>query len=302
MLTSFIFPAFVSEYSGNEPEILRRYSDDFDNMLGKASVHLGTDLTTFDIAQNTFQDHELNTQFISYIFSCAVSDLLKAKKVKPDYISGYSMGLYAALYSGQAISFADGLNLIKKVFDLIKISTADLETGMGSIVGLSKEDILTMIEEREGVALANTNGQYAYMISGISAEIKRILDLAKKEGALHAAVMKVTCPYHTSFLNDVSLQFKDYISQQIVIEDSSLKIVSGIDRRIFTVKDEIIHELTSNLNTEINWLNSMQKMLDLKVNRFLECGAGTSLYKIGKFIKGEFKIYPIGSFDVFMKG
>jgi [acyl-carrier-protein] S-malonyltransferase len=297
MLTSFIFPAFISEYSGNEQEILRCYSDDFDTLLEKASVHLGIDLTTFDIVQNTFQDHELNTQFISYIFSCAVSDILKAKKVKPDYISGYSMGLYAALYCGQAISFADGLSLIKKVFELIKISTGNIETGMGSIVGLSKEDILAMIETREGVALANTNGQYAYMISGIAPEIKRIIDLAKKEGALHAAVMKVTCPYHTSFLNDVSVQFKDYISQEIVIEDSSLKIVSGIGQRIFTEKDEIIHELTSNLNTEINWLKTMEKMLYLNTTRFAECGAGTSLHKIGKFIKGDFKIYPVSSLD-----
>ncbi len=83
MLTGFIFPAFVSEYSGNETEILREQSDDFDDLLKKASNHLGLDLTVFDIRNNNFQDHELNTQFMSYIFSCAVSDLLKSKKVSP---------------------------------------------------------------------------------------------------------------------------------------------------------------------------------------------------------------------------
>jgi len=38
-------------------------------------------------------------------------------------------------------------------------------------------------------------------------------------------------------------------------------------------------------------------MLDLNVSRFIECGAGTSLHKIGKFIKGDFKIYPVSSLD-----
>ena len=122
MVTGFIFPAFVSEYSGNEPEVLRRYSDDFDVLLKKASTHLGIHVTAFDILHNSFQDHELNTQFMSYIFSCAVSDILKSKHVKPNYISGYSMGLYAALYCGQAVTFTEGIDLIRKAFELIKIN------------------------------------------------------------------------------------------------------------------------------------------------------------------------------------
>ncbi len=75
MLTSFIFPAFVSEYTGNETDILNQYSDNFEILLQKASHHLGADLTTFNIRHNNFMDHELNTQFISYIFGCAVSDI-----------------------------------------------------------------------------------------------------------------------------------------------------------------------------------------------------------------------------------
>ncbi len=300
MLTSFIFPAFVSEYSGNEPEVLRRYSDDFDVLLHKASNHLEIDLTTFDILHNSFQDHELNTQFISYIFSCAVSDILKSKNVNPQFISGYSMGLYAALYCGQAVTFTEGLDLISKAFELIKSTTGKIETGMGSIVGLSKEDVLNLIANKDGLILANTNGTYSYMISGVKKEIIDVIKLAKQEGALHASLMNVTCPYHTSLLNDASEKFRDYVLQQITLKNSTYKIVSGIDQRIFSAREEIIRELSANMNTEINWLKTMEKMLELNVGRFAECGAGTSLYKIGKFIKGEFKIYPVSSLDRFL--
>jgi [acyl-carrier-protein] S-malonyltransferase len=299
MSTGFIFPAFVSEYSGNEPEILRRYSDDFDVLLKKASVHLGIDLTTFDIFHNNFQDHELNTQFISYIFSCAVSNLLKSKQTVPEYISGYSMGLYAALYCGQAITFTEGLDLIRKAFDLMKESTKKIDTSMGSIVGLSKEDILGLIADKEGVILANTNGTYTFMVSGIKSEILEVLVNAKKEGALHASLMNVTCPYHTSLLGKASVKFRDYILQQIIVKYSAIPIVSGIDQRIFSDRDEIIRELTANMDTQINWLKTMEKMLELNISRFVECGAGTSLYKIGKFIKGDFKIYPVSLLDRF---
>ena len=136
------------------------------------------------------------------------------------------------------------------------------------------------------------------MISGLKPEINEVINLAKQEGALHAAMMNVTCPYHTTLLNEASEKLRDYILQQITLKDSSYKIVSGIDQRIISAREEIIRELSANMNTEINWLKTMEKMLELNVGRFVECGAGTSLHKIGKFIKGDFKIYPVGSFEI----
>jgi [acyl-carrier-protein] S-malonyltransferase len=297
MLTGFIFPAFVSEYSGNEPEILQSYAVDFDGYLKKASSYLGIDLTPFDILQNNYQDHELYTQFISYIFSCAVSDLLRTRHIKPDFISGYSMGIYGTLYCGQAVTFNQGLDLIRKAFELIKSINREIETGMGSIVGLTLHDIEGIIEDFNDVTITNTNGIHSHLISGYSSEIIKVLNLAKKEGALHAAIMKVTCPYHTSFLNEASVKFREYILKEKLINDSTCRIVSGIDQRILTRREEIIIELSANMNTKINWYKTMQKMLDLNVSRFIECGAGTSLHKIGKFIKGDFKIYPVSSLD-----
>jgi [acyl-carrier-protein] S-malonyltransferase len=297
MLTSFIFPAFVSEYSGNEPEILRRYAVDFEGYLQKASHHLGIDLTKFNIHHFSYQDHELNTQFISYIFSCAVSDLLTNKNIKPDYISGYSMGVYGALYCGQVVTFNQGLDLIRKAFELIKSTTPEIKTGMGSIVGLTLHDIEGVIADFKNVTLANTNGIHSHMISGYSSEIIKVLELAKKEGALHAAMMNVTCPYHTSLLNEASVKFREYILKENFIKDSTFMLVSGIDQRIFSGREEIIVELSANMNTEINWYKTMLQILELNVNKFMECGAGTSLHKIGKFIKRDFKIYPISSLD-----
>ena len=163
-----------------------------------------------------------------------------------------------------------------------------------------KKTSLHLLTKREWWP-GNTNGTYSHMVSGIKPVIERVLDLAKKEGALHAAMMNVTCPYHTSLLNDASEKFKDCVLQEITLKDSTIKIVSGIDQRIISIREEIIRELSANINTEINWLKTMEKMLELNVGSFVECGAGTSLYKIGKFIKGDFKIYSVSSLDRFLR-
>ena len=91
--------------------------------------------------------------------------------------------------------------------------------------------------------------------------------------------------------------FEEFIHRQIAVKDSSVKIISSIDQRTFIRKEEIVNELILNLNTQINWLKAMERMLELGVNRFVECGAGNSLYKIGKFIKGDFKIYNFNSWS-----
>ncbi|MCH7516085.1 MAG: hypothetical protein IIB08_02980 [Bacteroidetes bacterium] len=64
--------------------------------------------------------------------------------------------------------------------------------------------------------------------------------------------------------------------------------------------DDVKNELVRNLNTRINWLKTMGKMLSLNINTFVECGAGKSLYKIGKFIEGDFKIYSLNKLDEFV--
>jgi [acyl-carrier-protein] S-malonyltransferase len=298
MLTAFIFPAFVSEYAGNEPEMVRNHPDVFEDLMLKASAHLSVDFTKFDIIRNNLQDHELNTQYISYIFSCAIAEILNKKKVNPDYLAGYSMGLYAALYCGNAINFLQGLDLISLAYRLIKESTAHTSTGMASIVGLSKEDILELLRGKNDLIIANTNSSHSFLLSGSKPEIFEIIGQAKAEGALHASLMKVTCPYHNSVLNKASENFREYIEGKFPLKNSRFAIVSGIDQRTFTSKNEIKIELTCNLNTQINWLKTMEKMMELKVSRFIECGAGTSLYRIGKFIKGNFKIYPLTSIDL----
>jgi len=293
MSAGFIFPAFVSEYKHDEPEILRQFSDDFERLFKEASLITGSNLTAFHPVKNDFRNHELESQFISYIFSCAVSDILKKNKIKPDYLAGYSMGLYAAMYCGESVSFGDGLRLIKSAFELIRGAGLNADTGMGSIVGLERNDIEKLITGKPDVTIANTNGTYSFLISGIKTDISDMLESARLEGALHVSLMNVSCPYHSAWLNEASDKFRNIIEKDIVINDSLCRIVSGLDQRIFSGREEIIGELAANLNHPINWMKTMEKMISLNVNRFIECGAGTSLHKIGKFIEGDFRIIVV---------
>jgi len=301
MSTGFIFPAFISEYIGNEPEILQSYSDDFGRYLAEASEFLNLDLKSFSVDNKLYINNEIYAQYISYIFGCSMADILEKKNLVPTFISGYSMGLYACLYCGCSISFTQGLELIRKAYDLIKETTDHLDTGMGSIVGLSLDDINGLLPNNNEVQVVNKNGTHSFLVSGIKSSISTLLDAAKNEGALHTSMLNVKSPYHTRLLDQASGMFNKFITKNIKIKNSDYKIVSALDQKIIQSEKEIHEELVDNLNSNIDWLKTMDLMIGNGITQFVECGAGNSLYRIGKFMKGDFKIYPMNKLNKILK-
>lgn len=294
MLTGFIFPAFVSDYKGDETKVLHQFSDDFGRLLIIAGDHTGAPLTSFDIKTNNFSDDQLKSQWMSYVFGCAVGDMLKKNRIMPDYLSGYSMGIYSALYCSESVTFTTGIDLITKAYSVIQETVKNMNTGMGSVVGLDKNDILSLIAGYPGVTIANTNSEYSFLLSGIRDEISGVLVKARLEGALHVSLMNVSFPYHSPLLNEASVKFRSFIEREVLVKDAIFNIVSGLDQGIFTARNQIIDELAANLNQQIDWMKTMEKMIGLNVACFVECGAGTSLHKTGKFITGDFRIYTLG--------
>jgi len=293
MKTAWIFPAFISEYIGNEDQILSLLSSDFDGLLKRAAEVTQTDLNSFKIETNDFLAEENKNQYISYVFSCAVVNILKRRGLKPDFLSGLSMGIYAALYTGNSISYEDGLRCIKEAYELSVNRLNQYDFGMGAIIGLTHEELDNIVLSiSNDVDIVNTNGIYSYVISGISSDVKQVALKARTEGAFHSGLLDVSCPYHSKFMKDVASEFHAYVNE-LSIETSEIPLVSLIDQSTFRYREEIAHEMARNLDSEINWYRTMQTMIELGIQTFIECGAGKSLYKMGKFIEGDFSILPI---------
>ncbi len=300
MKTAWIFPAFISEYIGNEDQILSLLSSDFDALLKRAAEVTQTDLNSFQMETNDFLAEENKNQYISYVFSCVVVNILKRRGLKPDFLSGLSMGIYAALYAGNSISYEDGLRCIKEAYELSDNRLNQYDFGMGAIIGLTHEELDNIIHSiSNDVDIVNTNGLHSYVISGISSDVKQVALKARTEGAFHSGLLDVSCPYHSKFMKDVASEFHAYVNE-LSIETSEIPLVSLIDQSTFRYREEIAHELARNLDSEINWYRTMKTMIELGIETFIECGAGKSLYKMGKFIEGDFRIFPINKLPVYM--
>jgi len=300
MKTGWIFPAFISEYIGNEDKLLSSLSSDFNQLLETASRVTGENLNGFQLGSNNFMNQENKNQYISYVFSCTVTNILNRKGLKPDFLSGLSMGIYAALFAGGSFSFEDGLHCIKTAYDMSVRRLKEYDFGMGSIIGLTHGELKEIaLSVSNNVKIVNTNGRHSFVISGIAGEIKQVALKAQAEGAFHSGLLDVSCPYHSTMMKTVASDFRQYIND-LDIRTSEIPIVSLIDQSIITSREEIVNELTRNLDSEINWYKTMLTMIEFGVQTFVECGAGRSLYKIGKFIDGDFTIFPIHKLSAYL--
>lgn len=298
---SLVFPAFVLEYSKKDIDFINTHLTEINKLILLSNNF--DDITDINSLINNADEKfdELNTQYISYIVSCYISDLIKKKKIYPEYISSYSMGIYSALYYLESISFTDGLLLIKNAYNLAVKSYNNIRFGMASITGLEKNDILEIINNNSNsIEIVNKNNNLSYVLSGKYEDLTNIIHTAKEEGALSTKILPIKTPYHSKYMKNAGDKFDNFL-KKINIKNPQNKYISSIDQREILSKNEVKKELKKNLYQALNWFDTMNFLIKNGTINFFECGLGKNLTKISKFIEGEYIFYNLNKFNHFFK-
>ncbi|MBN1198364.1 MAG: ACP S-malonyltransferase [Bacteroidales bacterium] len=257
-----------------------------------ASDLVDPDLSFFHPENQTFLDHELRTQYIAFIYGCSISEILQEQGIFPDLLCGYSMGIYAALVQGEAVSFENGLLLIRHAFQEISYTTMTGRFGMAGIIGLTEPDIKKILKEFPEVEISNQNSAYSFVLSGHQCDLEKTLAIARTEGAFHARMLNVTIPYHSHFLKSAALQFAKFV-YSIDVQSLKIPMISVLTQELLHSQEDIKTELVENLYKHFNWHATQQRMLRMGMNRFIECGPGKSLKKNSKFIEGDYQFISL---------
>ena len=307
-----IFPGCGVAYLGNERSILSEYSSDLAKLLLRAKKVVDIHEDLFSAACNDISQNELQSQYGTYIYSCAMSNLLRERNVDTACCAGYSMGMYAALFHAESVSFEDGIQILHHQYKLMQAAARDLKFGLGVVIGLPYGDVRKIISlQTNAVEMINVNNKLNTVIAGKNTQVAKILQIARKQGAIKAVLLPLSLPYHTRFMTNATIEYKrilkryvadadadgDYkqLLNRIEINEPKKVIISAIDQKALTTRNEVVDALTDNLSKNINWMKTMQLMVDAGITRFVECGPGKSLTTMGRFIEGNFRIYNMSS-------
>lgn len=293
---ALIFPAFVSEYPEDAFGGSALFYKRFYELLGEASRLLNPCLERFDPVNNTFLEDEYKTQLVTYVYSSTVSETFKSKRIHAHFTAGLSMGIYAALYHADSISFETGLRLVSKAWLESIQCLKSKQYGMCGIVGLSVQDVESLIAENHLQAeITNISSNYSITLSGLFDHIVTLLELARAEGALHTRLLKASVPYHTGILLQARDSFQSIV-EQMPVREPSMPVISLIDQKVLKTEDEVREELVRNLYTHLHWQKTQEALLEKDVGILIECGPGRNLAKNARFIKGDFTFRHFSEF------
>ncbi len=285
-----MFPAFAMKFAGSHP----LYQQELDRHLAVASKLVPVDLKRFKEMTDGVIEDELQAHYFCYINCGVVSTILQTQDINPDYLAGYSMGLFPALCRSQAVSFDDGLLLMHNYYNVALHSIDDKKYGVGIIVGLTVQTVEGLIGEHcKNVDIIDVSNEHVINVSGFSDEVVGLLKIAAQQ-ALHTKMLPITLPYHSRFMEIAKGEMRGFL-RDVKLQTPAVPIVSCVNQKVLSTAQDIRDELYCNVSDKINWLDTMKKMLELDVNLFVECGMSKSLTQLAKFIDGDYTVVNIST-------
>lgn len=287
--TAFIFPAFIADYRDDPSGSIPRFSLVFKSLLARAAGFADNGLAGFHRDSNPMTGDELRNQYLSYVYSCACSDVLSVHGAKPSMIAGYSMGIYAALYTAGSISFETGLLFIRSAYESMRRILPGMQYGMGAVIGLSENDILGIFQDSGfSLSIVNRNSWHSFIVSGESPQLEAFMLKAREEGALSAKTLGVSVPYHTGLLKDAASELSGTVAGE-ELNDPQIPLISLLTRQVITDAQAARNEVIRNIFNPLDWFSTQIEMHRSGILTFTECGPSRALLKNSKFIPGAGK-------------
>jgi [acyl-carrier-protein] S-malonyltransferase len=249
----------------------------------RANAALGYDLTSicFNGPEPELTKTE-NAQPGIFLVSWVAFQLLKerAPSLKFDATAGLSLGEFTALTAAGAMSFEDGLRVVRQRGRFMQEACEATRGGMAAVIGLDEAPTREVCAEA-GVVLANLNCPGQLVISGESDKITKAVELAKAKGAKRAIALPVAGAYHSPLMAGAQPKLQAELAK-IKISSPRVPVISNVTGEAHTSAADISTRLVEQVTSSVLWEKSMRCLLAQGFTRFIELGPGTAL---GGFMK-----------------
>ncbi|HEV8434737.1 MAG TPA: ACP S-malonyltransferase [Thermoanaerobaculia bacterium] len=273
--TAFVFPGQGSQYAGMGKDVAEKYPvarrvfDDIDAALG------------FSISQLCFEgpDDQLrlteNTQPAILAVSAAIHAVLEdLGATRRDIVAGHSLGEYSAIVSVGGLTPAEAAKIVHLRGKFMQEAVPVGSGAMAALIGPSVEDARAICEEAaqgEVVSVANINAPGQIVIAGTKAGIDRAIDVAKKRGVRRALPLPVSAPFHCDLMKPAEERLKP-ILDDAPFKDLWCSLVSNVDASPIGTATAVRNALVRQVVSPVRWVESVQKMISMGVQRFVEIG------------------------------
>ncbi|HEY5234107.1 MAG TPA: ACP S-malonyltransferase [Verrucomicrobiae bacterium] len=273
--TALLFAGQGAQVAGMGKDLAEKFPS-AKTWFDRANAALG-----YDLASICFNgpDAELtkteNAQPGIFLVSWVCFELLKEQipNLKFDATAGLSLGEFTALTAAGAMSFEDGLRVVRQRGKFMQEACAATHGGMAAIIGLDEAPTREICAEA-GVVLANLNCPGQLVISGETEKIGKACEMAKVKGARKAIPLPVVGAYHSPLMAGAQPKLQNELAK-IKFSPPIVPVISNVTAQPHN--SEISKRLVEQVTSSVLWEKSMGHLLSQGFTRFIELGPGTAL-------------------------
>jgi len=304
MKTIFLFPGQGSQYVGmgkalaDSHEGCRKLLQEADDVLGFKLSALMADGPEEDLKATQ------NTQPALYVVSQMAALVLAENGIKPDLAAGHSLGEYSALAAAGAISFADGLRLVRLRGNLMAEAGVRRPGAMAAVLGMEAAALDAVLKGVAGtVVSANYNCPGQIVISGEVASVEAAMEACTAAGAKKVVRLPVSGAFHSPLMEYALEGLREGLGQATFVKPSC-PVIANVDAVAHDNPTEFAELLAKQLVSPVRWEDSMRFAVAQGVVRGVEVGAGKVLMGLMRSIDRAISVTPVESVDaaVALKG
>ncbi len=276
--TAWVFPGQGAQFVGMGRDLCdasseaRAVFDAADAALGFPLSRLCFDGPEADLTQTVNTQPALVTHAVAALAAAVAAGAITER---PVFVAGHSLGEYAALIVAGAVSFDDGVRLVRERGRLMQ-AACDAEPGtMAAILGV-EPDALRAICAEHGAALCNVNAPGNITIGGTTAAVAAAGEAATAAGATRVVPLSVSGAFHTPLMQSAADGMRAVLAHT-TFGDPMPAVISNVTAQPITSGAALAEELASQVTSPVLWADSVRAMQASGVTEVIEFGPGRVL-------------------------
>ena len=186
------------------------------------------------------------------------------------------------------MNFSDGLALVRRRGELMKLAGERRPGGMAAVLGLDAEPVTELCaraaaETGHYVGLANDNCPGQIVISGHEIALAAAIELLSAAGARKVVRLPISIAAHTPLMASVADEFAAAVDATPLVE-ARIPAVANVTARSLTTPDDIRAELKAQLTSPVRWTDSVRYLGEQEIDAYVEVGPGDVLLGLVKRI------------------
>eukprot|EP00316_Scyphosphaera_apsteinii_P008270 CAMPEP_0119322642 /NCGR_PEP_ID=MMETSP1333-20130426/58743_1 /TAXON_ID=418940 /ORGANISM="Scyphosphaera apsteinii, Strain RCC1455" /LENGTH=468 /DNA_ID=CAMNT_0007329919 /DNA_START=30 /DNA_END=1436 /DNA_ORIENTATION=+ len=232
-------------------------------------------------------DSTLYSQPSIFVTSYAAVEKLKNEDpstiAKVKAAAGFSLGEYTALAFSGAVSFEDGLALVKARAEAMDKASNEFDGAMASVAGSDDATLQGALDKAMAEVGGGKKGYIAnYMFpegrtcSGDKKVLEKLCELAPAMGVKQCKLLAVSGAFHTPYMQNASEALAAALAKAKV-KMPTIEVYSNVTAQPYANVDEIKELLKRQMLEPVKWEQGTKHLIQLGCSQYIEAPPGRQL-------------------------